>query len=455
MSQSNNVTGSGCDDCSNVGEAQAPEYTGKLIVVFDDATVESPETIKTHLRKACGISSCSIASQDNLSAFDVETLEDGGATYFPNLGIAVVMPSGDQASDLQAAADDENSVVLSVGQDQIMYASSMSYLSEGGLEYARGYRDAVNHFFDAMAGKPGVEALEEIAGFVDNGRFTWGLQATKAHTSRFTGAGIKVAVLDTGMDLKHPDFKDNRIVATKSFISGQLVQDGNGHGTHCIGTACGPKQPKGTSRRYGCATAAQILAGKVLSNSGSGATSGIIAGIDWAIGQGANIISMSLGNGGPCPIQKIPEYQTASRRALQKNVLVVCAAGNNAQRPANIGCVSAPANSEDALAVAAIDSNLAIARFSAASSSVTGANVDIAGPGVAVFSSWPTSVSPLRYHSISGTSMATPHVAGIAALWAQASGLRGRALWNKLTQTTLRLNLPTRDVGTGLVQAPQ
>jgi subtilisin family serine protease len=261
-----------------------------------------------------------------------------------------------------------------------------------------------------------------------------------------------LAVLDTGMDLQHPDFH-GRAIVSKSFIAGQTVQDGNSHGTHCIGTSCGPKQPAGGGRRYGVAFGAAIYAGKVLSNQGSGATGGIVAGIEWAVVNGCQIVSMSLGAN---INQKVQQYEVPIQRALNAGTLVIAAAGNNAQRSVgNFGFVTPPANADAAMAVAALDEQLAVADFSARSSTVTGVGgkVNIAGPGVRVYSSVPVAFGT---HGVkSGTSMATPHVSGIAALWCQATGAKGTALWTRLEQSARPLGAPAVDVGFGLVQAPQ
>src|SRR5205085_5960154 len=106
--------------------------------------------------------------------------------------------------------------------------------------------------------------------------------------------GIKVAVLDTGLDLQHPDFRGRRVVS-QSFIPGQAAQDGHGHGTHCTGTASGPQRPPTGVRRYGIAFGDQIFIGKVLSNSGSSVGSSVLAGMNWAVTNRCQVISMSLG----------------------------------------------------------------------------------------------------------------------------------------------------------------
>ena len=423
------------------------ETTGRYIVTFrDDGEAKGLDVLK----KKCGISKLPSAADFSESAIDTEEFETVGGAVFPKLGVAVVSLDDDALNNLMGVAG-EDATILDVEPERMFYALT----DEGSLSlpYLRGYRDAVNHLFQqATCGATEEEGVEAAVTYADDAQSTWGLKATKVVNSRYTGRNIKVAVLDTGMDLEHPDFR-GRSIRSRSFISGQDVQDGNGHGTHCIGTACGRKDMNG--RRYGVAGNATIFVGKVLSNGGSGKTSGILAGMEWAIASGCQVISMSLGNRTPHPSTA---YEAIGQRALKERCLIVAAAGNH-RRQGNYnepppGTVSQPANSPSILAVAAIDSRLRLASFSCKSGTAVGANVDIAGPGVEVYSSWPTNVPPKLYRTISGTSMATPHVAGIAALYAEAYRARGEQLWQLLVSRACRLPLPTPDVGSGLVMAP-
>ncbi|QIV86521.1 S8 family serine peptidase [Glutamicibacter mishrai] len=291
------------------------------------------------------------------------------------------------------------------------------------------------------------EAAPEANSYTDTDKFTWGLQAVGADLSSYTGKGINVAVLDTGFDAAHPDFA-SRTVTTKSFVEGEDAADGHGHGTHCIGSSCGPRTPA-QGPGYGVASEANIFAGKVLGADGSGSDSTILAGINWALENKCEIISMSLG----ADVRTVhPPYVTAGRRSLELGSLIIAAAGNNAQRSAgNPGFVGAPANSPYIMAVAALDSTLAVADFSAQALDAEGGEVNIAGPGVDIYSSWP---GAQRYNTISGTSMATPHVAGVAALLAESTGLRAQELWDQLVATARDVSLPAQDAGAGLAQAP-
>ena len=289
-------------------------------------------------------------------------------------------------------------------------------------------------------------AIEETQ-FDDTAQYTWGLQATEVVGSPFTGAGVKLAVLDTGFHTTHPDFAERTVVA-ESFIDTENAEDNHGHGTHCIGTAAGPRSRTG-GQGYGVAPGVEIYSGKVLGADGRGTDTTILAGIDWALQQGCQVISMSLG----ADVRTVhPPYVVAGRRALELGSIIIAAAGNNANRSAgNPGFVGAPANSPYVMAVGAIDRNLEVADFSARAVSGEGGEVDIAAPGVDIFSSW---VAPANYRTISGTSMATPHVSGVAALIAESTGARGQDLWDRIVAAAQPLNHPHEDVGAGLCVVP-
>lgn len=426
---------------------QTGEFTGRYLVVFSDELQGDPAAVTEAMRSVAGISNMASTLDFAEGAVDPDATAGAEATYFAELGIAVVAADPSATGVMSALEADPR--ILAIEPERILYAIEDHPVS---LDYIRGYRDGVADLYEQLTAGSEAEVAPGVASFADTTSVTWGLQATRAATSTRTGADIRLAVLDTGMDLGHADFA-GRPILSKSFISGQAVQDGHGHGTHTVGTSCGPKTPPGGGRRYGVATNDTILVGKVLSNQGSGADSNILAGISWAIANGAFVISMSLG----ADVRQVSQaYETVGRRALAAGSLIIAAAGNNANRGAgNVGFVGVPANSPSIMAVGAVDSSLRIANFSARSNPVSGGKVDIAGPGVAVYSSWPMQVSPNRYNTISGTSMATPHVSGIAALISQATGARGSQLWSRLLQTARPLSLSSLDVGAGLAQAPQ
>lgn len=420
-----------------ISTSQSEETTGKYVITFrDNATTEGLAI----LRDQSGISGLANAADFPESALDFSQIEATGAV-FPTLGIAVVSLD-EEALHRTTISAAEDSAILSIEPERIFYANGNGL----SIDHLTGYRDAVNNLYAKAIASDLGEEMRDQAVFQDDAVSTWGLKATKVITSQYTGEGIKIAVLDTGFDFQHPDFQ-GRSILSKSFIPGEVEQDGNGHGTHCIGTAAGFKDLNG--RRYGVAYKSTIYVGKVLSNAGRGSTSGILAGIEWAIVNGVQVISMSLGDG----TSQSSAYETVARRALQNGSLIIAAAGNNGRDlpPGNI--VTQPANSQSIMAVAAVDNTLTVPSFSATSGLSIAANVDIAGPGVNVYSSVP--VNKGRYASFSGTSMATPHVAGIAALYAQALNVRGQALWQILISRTLRIPQPNPRVGSGLVQAPQ
>jgi subtilisin len=279
--------------------------------------------------------------------------------------------------------------------------------------------------------------------YADGPVATWGLHATgvlQKRPSAWTGRGIRIAILDTGIDLTHRDLAA-RIAGSKSFSSGCGVQDEIGHGTHCAGIAVGFEDPG--RRRYGIACDADVYVGRVFDDRGATTIADVIAGMDWALANGCHVISMSLGT---FDASSVAAFEAAGRRALDAGCLVVAAAGNNRSR-----IVVQPANAESILAVGAVDNWLKVAAFSAGSIVVReGAPVDLLAPGVDVYSTAPLGT----YASRDGTSMATAHVAGIAALWAEAEGLRGKALWQRLVSSARPLPSESGNNLAPLVTAP-
>src|SRR5215813_10736514 len=401
--------------------------TGRFLMTFKEgAAAAGMRSLKSKL----GLRVASARDFSN-QAVDLQDTGDADAVVFPEIGVALVGGGAAAARDLTTAAlGAEDSPTHSVDPEYFMFATDVN-----PSDYLKGVLRTAEMIY-ADLGEVGVrgEVSAEAVGA------TWGLTACKVPPSNFSGNGIKVAVLDTGFDLGHPEFA-GRAFVTNTFV-GQPVQDLHGHGTHTTGTACGPQAPAGPIQRYGIGFRTQIFAGKVLTNSGSGTQAQVLAGMNWAIANRCQVISMSLG--AQIPVQ--PSYTAAGTAALAAGCLIVAAAGNASNRPGNIQPAGAPANSPTIMSVAALDSALRVAVFS------NGGKIDIAGPGVNTFSSWPR---PALHNTISGTSMATPHVAGCAALWAQSNAsLRGAALRAKLIATAKHLPFPASDVGAGLVQAP-
>ena len=394
--------------------------TGRFLISYRDGQVEEGiQALKAHHIRVAD------ARDFNDQAVSLEEAGDAEAMVFPEIGVALI---GGDAMEHHGMG-----VLDALAADSPIEIIEPEYFAfSEHSEYLRGFLRAAT----TIARDLGVELdSEEAPSELETAlRPTWGLSRCKVPQSRWSGAGIKVAVLDTGMDLGHPDFAGREFV-TRSFV-GEAVQDMNGHGTHCIGTACGPQAPAGTTPRYGIAYDAQIQVGKVLTNAGSSTGAGVLAGLNWAIAHRCEVISMSLGS--QSPVQAA--YTHAGAAALRNGCLVIAAAGNAATQ------TGAPANSPTVMSVASLDPSLSPSNFS------NYGKIEIAAPGRDVFSSWPR---PTRHKSISGTSMAAPHVAGCAALWAQSdASLRGRKLWEQLVASAKALPLPDAQVGVGLVQAP-
>ncbi|MFJ7962941.1 S8 family serine peptidase [Streptomyces sp. NPDC096324] len=267
--------------------------------------------------------------------------------------------------------------------------------------------------------------------------------ATTAHRAGLDGSGVKVAVLDTGVDADHPDLA-GRIAGTKVFVSGQDGVDRTGHGTHTASTVGGTGAAS-KGRYAGMAPGADLLIGKVLGDDGSGSLSGIVDGMEWAVAQGAGVVSMSLGADGATSCTG-PDVEAVQR--LGDQALFVIAAGNASLR----GTVSTPGCAPKALTVGAIDRHDRTASFSSRGPSADGmsAKPDIASQGIDVVAAKAGGRGDQAYQEMSGTSMATPHVAGGAALLLQRHPeLTPARLKALLTASAASTDAPVLDQGSG------
>ncbi|KAG0247280.1 hypothetical protein BG011_001735 [Mortierella polycephala] len=227
------------------------------------------------------------------------------------------------------------------------------------------------------------------------------------------GKGVTAYVIDTGIYVGHSEF-GGRASWGANFISGSADTDENGHGTHVAGTIGGTK--------YGVAKKVNLVGVKVLDANGDGTNSGVVAGMDWVAENavaGKSVVNMSLGGG------KSRAVDDAATRLFNANIPLIVAAGNSNTD----ACDGSPSGTSNAYTVAASDKNDGIASFSS-----YGTCVEIFGPGVAVTSAWIGSSSAVN--TISGTSMATPHVAGVAALYMSFNSFpTAQSVYNKLTST--------------------
>lgn len=325
------------------------------------------------------------------------------------------------------------------------------------------------------------EAGSDVAADPAPGGVAWGVTAVGADASGRDGSGVSVAVLDTGIDAAHPAFSG--VTIDEHDFSGSGNGDRQGHGTHCAGTVLG-RDVDGT--RIGVARGVErALIGKVLGDDGSGDSDMLFRGMQWAVQQGAQVISMSLGFDFPGLVKRLADrgwpVDLATSRALEayranlrmfdalmqmiaaqvaftNGVVVVAASGNESKRHVNpeheIG-VSLPAAANGVLSTGALGRSvdgLVVAPFS-------NTYPQISGPGVGVLSARAGG----GLVSLNGTSMATPHAAGVAATWWQevresalpptASTVTSRLLANA-DLTALAPGVDVADRGVGLVRTP-
>ena len=309
---------------------------------------------------------------------------------------------------------------------------------------------------------------------------TWGLAAIGAAKTTFTGEGVVVAVVDTGIDAEHEAFVGIDLI--QEDFTGEGTGDKNGHGTHCAGTIFG-RPVAGVPIGVAPGVRRAVIA-KVLDENGNGSSDSIVKGLLWAVDQGAHVISMSIGMDFPGMVREMVAsglpVELATSRALEayrantrlfdslaamissgslavQNTVIIAAAGNESRRDLDPDfdiAVAPPAVAEGIVSVGALA--LVDGKFQVASFSNTGVNV--AGPGVNIVSARAGG----GLVSYSGTSMAAPHVAGAAALWAQKMMLTGSLsdfqliakLVGNASESLLEPGSEADDYGAGMVQCP-
>lgn len=306
------------------------------------------------------------------------------------------------------------------------YNAKEQLFNNNGYSFTSGYG-----LIDAAAAVGKATGQSTFADVPNLGGYNWGadlVKAPEAWAKGYTGQGVVVAVLDTGVDFNHDDLKDNIWTNPKEIAGNGIDDDGDGyiddvhgwnfadnnnntlddsdrgHGTHVAGTIAGENNDIGVT---GIAYDAKIMPVKVLNQSGVGSNASVSNGIHYAVDHGANVINLSLGGSSPdSTLEKALEY------ASSKGVIVVMAAGNDSGFQPGY-----PAGYADkwGIAVGAVNKNNSMANFSnkAGINSLT----YVTAPGVDVYSTLPGN----KYASYSGTSMATPHVAGVVALMLSAN----------------------------------
>lgn len=382
------------------------EATKRYLVTYTDGTIGSKEA-----SGILGVNETTMQDAEELLKTDAVLTSDA-VLHFEGMGISSLEMTSEEAKRLEGHAS-----VLAVEEDTEMHVLGVQVAEQPTQattsSYQQGYTDAMYSLFQKMfappaapgaagSGYPAAPPVDVAA----NQTIPWNINLVKAPGAwarGYRGQGVKVAVLDTGV-APHPDLV---IAGGVSMIPGLVsYNDGHGHGTHCCGVVGARDNSIGV---VGVAPLCSLYAVKVLDDTGHGSSSWIIAGMTWAKNNGMKVISMSLGSSSTPSVA----YTTAISQLNAAGVTVVCASGNSFQQ--GFPWVGAPANSPGAVAVGAVDANNLIAPFSERGiqgSPATWNPVTLVGPGVNVQSTYKGNA----YATMSGTSMATPHVAGGAVL---------------------------------------
>lgn len=393
---SNNVSAQSLDERVDARAMWGDRVAGQYIIVFKDSVAD----VET-------------AENDIISRVRGERL--GSYRHALN-GFAARLSD----ADLEAVQNDPR--VAFVSEDRVVSIADSTSSRQADTARAR---DVSALARESRSGSPAPAASPNIS--ASSQVLPTGINRINAENKTNKGAGVHVAVIDTGIQTGHPDLKNN-IAGGKNCSSGTSYNDGNGHGTHVAGTIAALDNGAGV---VGVAPEAKLWAVRVLNNSGSGTWSSVICGIDFvtskapANGGPITVANLSLGGGGisdnNCGNSNNDALHKAICRARDAGVTIVVAAGNSAVNAAT----QVPAAYNDAVITvsALVDSNGTMGGGGAgtsygaddtfASFSNYGNPVDISAPGVNIYSTWLKS----GYKTISGTSMASPHVAGAAALY--------------------------------------
>lgn len=285
-----------------------------------------------------------------------------------------------------------------------------------------------------LAKKSGGQIYEDKIIRIAGQQTGWGvttIKANKAWNLNYNGKGVKIGIIDTGVDTAH---KDLNVAGGKSFIEGRTsYRDNNGHGTHVAGIIGALDNKIGM---IGVAPKSELYALKALDNDGTGYVSDVIEAINWCIDKKMDIINLSMGIN-----EDIFYLEDAVNRAAAAGIVVVAAAGNEGKNKINY-----PAHYPSVIGTGALKTNTSLASFSNRGSGIT-----VTAPGYKIYSTLPGG-----FGTYSGTSMAAPFVAGTLALYKQATGLSGKKLAAKLTASSIDLGAKGKDrmFGYGRIQAP-
>ena len=413
------------------------KFTGRFLVRLD-AKTNTAAIIRTAKSKGLALTTATDEQADGTVS---RILQQFDGIVFERLRVALINEAG--AGKLEALQKSSGSAFLSSEPERFVRAFHATPKGRGGRSYK------------------------------DTAAATWGIHAVGAMDVRATGKGVKLAILDTGFDFTHPDFS-GRTIHRRSFVGTRAAKDNEGHGTHIAGIAGGDRKGR-DGARYGLASGARLYIGKILDDNGEGTDGQTLAGIEWALEKGCQIISMSFGAPMEPGEPHSMVFEQVAHLAMANKCLLIAASGNESERASAkpiIAAVNHPANCPSIMAVGALTSTLGVADYSCAgagsgplsggSGGVSGTSgnsagspasrgsagqIDIAAPGDNILSAKPGG----GHRRESGTSMATAFVAGVAALlWEQYPAAGPWEIWTRLTTQAWRLGLSAADIGAGL-----